>query len=158
MTAPPSDSQDLRRLTAVWKRRLYEDGQDDIETLGPDGPLWDQVSNAGQRLSHDSAGGGHPDEYGLLEKSHLGHPVRDYRVLITTLATLEEAREALYQPAVWRGLPARARRWWALQALAGLSHTRARLLAGVSRRHARRWRAVIVARIEGGRRREVEDE
>jgi len=158
MAVPPSDSQEFHRLQAEWKRRLYEDGQDDIETLGPDGPLWDQVSNAGQRLAGRESAGGHPDECGLFDEPHPGRPVRDYRVLLTTLATLDEAKEALYQPAVWRGLPARARRWWALQALAGLSHTRARLLAGVSRRHARRWRAVIVARIEGGRRREVDDE
>jgi hypothetical protein len=153
MTVPLYDSLELRRLQAEWKRRLYEDGHDDCETLGPDGPLWDQVTNAGQRLARDGSSPAldEPDGHALPE-------ARDYRVLMTTLATLDEAREALYQPAVWRGLPARARRWWALQALAGLSHTRARLLAGVSRRHARRWRAVIVARIESGRRREPDDE
>lgn len=77
---------------------------------------------------------------------------------VAALALQSEARDALYVPAVWRGLPARARRWWALQALGTLSYTRARLLARVSKRQARRWRVVIVARIESRRRDEPEDD
>lgn len=150
MAVRSQDVPDLRRLLAEWNRRLYEDGHDDIETAGPDGPVWDQVSNGGQLGGYDFAAGsvGQGAEQGQ----------NDYGVLLMALAVHNEACEALYSPAVWRGLPPRARRWWALQALAGLSHTRARHLARVPQHRAERWRAMILARIATARRHEADDD
>jgi len=147
------DSPDLRRQLAEWNRRLYEDGFDDVETAGPDGPLQDQVSNAGTRCSTTTA----------LE----GYAAGGTTLLAVVLAAQHEALEALYTPALWRGLPARARRWWALQVFAGLSEARAmallcrrqgRLPSGHELRMARRWRATILARIEAVRRAGGDDE
>lgn len=142
MAVRQHDSPELRRLTAEWNRRLYEDGFVDVETAGPDGPLHDLVSNAGARCSSPEA----------LEAC-AGATMQ----LALALGAHQEAREALYRPEIWRGLPPRARRWWALQVL-GLSYTRARRLAGVPQHRAERWRRLILARIEGIRRSETDDD
>ena len=152
---------ELGELLVEWNRRLYEDGFEDVETAGPDGPMWDQVTSG--RVFSASAprifSGGSEAEVVLSESDTLEGYAAEGAALLATLLTLQhEAREALYEPDVWRGLPSRARRWWALQALAGLSYSRATALAGVHRRQARRWRRVILERIEGGRRGEGDDE
>lgn len=59
----------------------------------------------------------------------------------------EGAREALWEPKVWKGLPPRARRLWGYVVLAGFSPRRAAETMGISRHRAYAWVMVIRGRI-----------
>jgi hypothetical protein len=129
----------FRAEQAHWYRRLREDGFDDVE-------------------------GGRLDGYG-----HLNSDVDSERVFVPqTEAVLDQcaaeaevvadavlgihqaATEALYRPEVWRGLPRKARVWWAFQALAGWQPRRAAEALRLHHDRTDRWAAIIRDRIATG--------
>lgn len=130
----------FRAEQAEWYQRLRDDGFDDIE-------------------------GGRLDGYG-----HLNSEVDTERVFVPqTEAVLDQcaaeavdvvdavlgiqqaAREALYRPEVWIGLPRKARVWWAFQALAGWKPRQAADALRLHHDRTDRWAAIIRTRISAVR-------
>jgi hypothetical protein len=64
-------------------------------------------------------------------------------------ATAGRARDALSDEVLWRGLPPKARKFWALVVTLGFDVKPAGRIVGVSRRRAEGWRDEILRRIEG---------
>jgi hypothetical protein len=125
----------FRRLQRDTYRGLYEAGFSDLEAIGwEDGPLRDNVETA--RVLHPR-----PD---VMESC-----VADSAPVVAAVRGIHAtALEALDEPAIRRGLPERARRWWRLQLdPCNFTATVAARCVGASKREAARWSATIKARI-----------
>lgn len=108
------ETPEFKRLSREWNRILRDDGFQDLETLGPEGPL--------------------------------NHHEREREARPLPLPP-ERAREALWEPKVWKGLPPRARRLWGYVVLAGFSPRRAAETLRVSRWRAYAWVVTIKERV-----------
>jgi hypothetical protein len=125
----------FRRLQRDTYRGLYEAGFSDLEAIGwEDGPLRDSIETA--RVLHPR-----PD---VMESC-----VSDSAAIVAAVRGIHSvALQALDEPAIWRGLPVRARRWWRLLVDPyDLLPTVAARCVGASKREAARWSATIKARI-----------
>lgn len=131
----------MSRLRAQWYRVLAAEGFDDIEhgRLDGNGPLASPLAEGAV--------------FAPASTEILGECVEESRDVVgAALGIAEVARDMLYHPGAWRGLPRNARRWWALQVLCGWSQDRsARLLRvpcdGRALARLQRWREAIAERM-----------
>lgn len=134
------EEPEFRRLQALWQRVLHEDGFNDIERAGEDGPL-DNPLAEGAIFS--------PQAPGALDTA----VDEAAPVLAAAFAIESAAREALWQKDIWRGLPRRARKVWALMVIASWSVTRAAAFVRADDRTAFRWTRAVQERIASRSRR-----
>jgi hypothetical protein len=126
----------FRRLQRGTYQGLYEAGFSDLEAIGwEDGPLRDTVEAA--RVLH-------PSSLAVMDAC----VAESLPIVAATDGIHEAALEAFDEPAIWRGLPVRARQWWRLLAQPyDFTFARAARCVGASKREMLRWSATIKARI-----------
>lgn len=129
-----TEHPEFRRLQAQWDRVLLEDGFTDIERAGEDGPLDDPLGPGALLYFYDS------ETLGTLVEA--SEPMLDAAFSIEAAA-----REALWQDDIWKGLPGRARKVWALMVIASWSVTRAASFVKADDRTAFRWTRIVRERI-----------
>jgi hypothetical protein len=125
------ETASFRRLQRDWTRRLAESGFRDIETMD------------GRQMHADTE-----EPWGQRHVMVSRSTRREAPAVQLFAAARERAREALNDEMLWRGLPPRARKFWALVATLGFDVKPAGRIVGVSRRKAEGWRDEILRRIE----------
>jgi hypothetical protein len=139
------ETASFRRLQREWTRRLAESGFRDIETADGNGYHRDTEASILPVDIKMSNGDGHAP-ISAASRRRRQEGTRD--MLEFHRATRERARRALDDEMLWRGLPPRARKFWALVATLGFDVKPAGRIVGVSRRKAEGWRDEILRRIE----------
>jgi hypothetical protein len=106
------ETKEFKKLNYEWKMKLYEAGHDDIERSGDDGPMDDPQgwpNKAGTLLPLQS---GASD----FEMEAEGDESLESEQVQSSVDSINDvARDSLNDPETWKGLPAKAKRWWALQ-------------------------------------------
>jgi hypothetical protein len=130
------ETPQFRRLQRATYRGLYEAGFSDLEAVGwEDGPLRETIET--RRVLR-------PTSLDAMEAC----VTESVAVTAAVRGIATAALDAIDEPAIWRGLPVRARLWWRLLVEpSGLDPTVAARYVGASKREAARWLVTIKARI-----------
>jgi hypothetical protein len=140
------ETKEFKKLNYECKMELYALGFDDIERSGDDGPLDDPQgwpNKAGTLLPLQS---GASD----FEMEAEGDESLESEQVQSSVDSINDvARDSLNDPETWKGLPAKAKRWWALQVLCGWSSKRAADHVGVKEKVMDDWDRVIRGRLCG---------